>query len=127
MGFLKRFGGGSGPFMGSPKNLDTSRTNLLTKATYQIVPGPHGAHMAQLDLQFLRTSLSGAANPDMTLALVLDRSGSMTETYSDGHVYNAASAILAHVAQVGIGFDLVFYDSSRPLPVISRRLANCRA
>ena len=111
MGFLRRLGN-SGPYTGSPRNLNISQNNALTKATYQIVPGLHGGHMAQLELTFGRVGYSVVTNPDMTLAVVLDRSGSMTETYRDGHVYNAAAAILNHVAPSGTGYDLVFYDTS---------------
>src|SRR6185437_10314132 len=57
-----------------------------------------------------RQGIGGAANPDMTLAVLLDRSGSMEEAYRDGHVYNAASTILNYVAAAGTGFDLVFYN-----------------
>src|SRR5947209_5141603 len=110
MSFLRRLGG-SGPYMGSPKNLNNPRPDLLDRVTYQIVAGPHGLPMAQLGLRFTRT-YSAVVNPELTLAVVLDRSGSMTETYRDGHVYNAAAAILGHVQAAKTGFDLVFYDTS---------------
>src|SRR5229473_7247537 len=108
MGFFRRLGG-SGPYMGSPSTLANPRPDLLSRATYQIVAGPHGLPVAQLGLTFKRTG-PAVANPDLTLAVVLDRSGSMTETYRDGHVYNACAAILNHVSLAGVGFDLVFYD-----------------
>ena len=113
--------------MAFPRRLPNWDRNLLSQATYQIMPGSHGGPMVQLNLVFPRTSTPSASsysyggsssfgssssvtNPDMTLALLLDRSGSMTETYRDGHVFNAASAILSEVGSSG--FDLVFYDTA---------------
>lgn len=88
--------------------------NVLEQARYQIVPGGHGVPVAQLELDVWRT-VPGCTNPDMTLALVIDRSGSMTETFADGHVTNAASAIFGHVAGWAPGaaadINLAFYDS----------------
>jgi len=113
--------------MAFPRRLPNWDRALLSQATYQIMPGSHGGPMVQLNLVFPRTSTPSASsysyggsssfgssssvtNPDMTLALLLDRSGSMTETYRDGHVFNAASAILSEVGSSG--FDLVFYDTA---------------
>jgi Mg-chelatase subunit ChlD len=50
----------------------------------------------------------------MALALVIDRSGSMTETYREGHVLNAASAVFNNVTggrYAGAELYLAFYDS----------------
>lgn len=106
MGFLRRFG--NGPFTAIARPLPAPYP--LSKASYRIVPSQHGLPMAQLDLAFDRTSSPGMPNPEMSLAVLIDRSGSMQETYDEGHVYDVASTILSHVNAAGIGYDLVFYD-----------------
>src|SRR5579875_199665 len=94
------FRGSRDPLMPFPKRLPGRDRDLLAAATYQIVPGSHGAPMARLDLSF-RRDLPALSNPDLALALLLDRSGSMARTYADGHVFNAANAILGEVAASG--------------------------
>ena len=67
--------------------------------------------MAQVGLRF-RRDFAAAANPDMTLAVLLDRSGSMSEAFREGHVYNVAAAILNHVHPGWRpAIDLAFYDN----------------
>jgi len=111
------FGGGKNPYMLFPKRLPGRPRDALAAATYQIVPGARGVPMAQLDLRFLQ-NLPAVSNPDMALALLVDRSGSMSHTYADGHVFNAANAILQRVTGVSgqltgadAGFDIAFYDT----------------
>lgn len=65
--------------------------------------------MAQLGLTF-RREVGSVANPDMSLVVLLDRSGSMQEAFREGHVLNVAAAIFNHAAQAGVGYDLAFYD-----------------
>jgi hypothetical protein len=92
----------NGPYMASDRRLANPRPDLLTAARYQIVPGPRGLPMAQIDLTF-RRDLPAISNPDMTLAVLLDRSGSMGEAFRAGHAYNVAAAIINHVAAAGDG------------------------
>lgn len=82
----------------------------MARARYQIVPSPRGIPAVQLDLSFRRDSTLSMVNPDMTLAVLLDRSGSMQQTFNEGHVTNVATVIYNHVAAAGAGFDLMFYD-----------------
>lgn len=98
------------PYMASDRGLSNPRPDVLGGVRYQIVPSTRGLPMAQLDLRF-RRDLPAVANPDMTLAVLLDRSGSMSEAFREGHVLNVASAILNHVAYAGVGYDLAFYDT----------------
>ena len=95
--------------MSSDKGLANPNSQLLSGARYQIVPSGRGLPMAQLDLRF-RREIGAVANPDMSLVVLLDRSGSMGEAFREGHVLNVASAIFNHVAQAGVGYDLAFYD-----------------
>lgn len=95
--------------MASERGLSNPNSQLLRGARYQIVPSGRGLPMAQIDLTF-RRELGAVANPDMTLAVLLDRSGSMQEAFREGHVQNVAAAIYNHVAQAGVGYDLAFYD-----------------
>jgi uncharacterized protein YbjQ (UPF0145 family) len=106
MGFLRRAGG---PLLGSARNLPHARGDVFRRATYENATSPSGLPMIQLNLTFQR-NFAGVTNPDMSLAVLLDRSGSMSETYRDGHLYNAASTILNYVAAAGGGYDLVFYN-----------------
>ena len=107
---MRLFGQSSdNPYMGSDKGLANPNSQLLQGARYQIVPGGRGLPMAQIDLRF-RRELGAIANPDMSLVVLLDRSGSMQEAFREGHVLNVALAILNHVALAGIGYDLAFYD-----------------
>lgn len=107
---MRLFGQSSGnPYMSSDRGLANPRPDLLAGVRYQIIPGARGLPMAQLDLRF-RRELPAVANPDMTLAVLLDRSGSMSEAFREGHVLNVAAAILGHIAQAGVGYDLAFYD-----------------
>jgi len=101
---------GGDPYMSSDRGLANPRPDILSAVRYQIVPGARGAPMAQIGLRF-RRDFAAAANPDMTLAVLLDRSGSMSEAFREGHVYNVAAAILGHVQQAGAGYDLAFYDN----------------
>lgn len=99
----------SGPFMASDRRLPNPRPDVLTQTRYQIVPSARGLPMAQVGLTF-RRDLPVLSNPDMTLAVLLDRSGSMSEAFRGGHVLNVVNAIFNHVAPAGVGYDLVFYD-----------------
>jgi len=108
---MRLFGQGSdNPYMASDRGLANPRPDVLSGVRYQIIPSARGLPMAQLDLRF-RRDLPAVANPDMTLAVLLDRSGSMSEAFREGHVLNVAAAILNHVAQAGARYDLAFYDS----------------
>ena len=70
---MRFFGlGGNGPYMASDRRLPNPRPDLLTSTRFQIVPGTRGVPMAQIDLIF-RRNLPVCANPDMTLAVLLDR------------------------------------------------------
>lgn len=100
--------GSSSPYMMFPKKLPSYPRDLLTKATYQIVQGPQGAPQARIEMRFTLGPPS-VVNPSMALGLLLDRSGSMTETYNDGHVFNAADAVYTLVGSSG--FELGFYDT----------------
>lgn len=97
-------------YMASDRGLSNPRPDVLSGVRYQIIPSARGLPMAQLDLRF-RRDLPAVANPDMTLAVLLDRSGSMQEAFREGHVLNVTSAILNHVTQAGVGYDLAFYDN----------------
>lgn len=99
----------SNPYMASDRRLANPRPDVLSGARYQIVPSARGLPMAQIDLNF-RRDIPAVSNPDMTLAVLLDRSGSMRDAFREGHVDNVAAAIFNHVAQAGVGYDLVFYD-----------------
>jgi len=101
---------GGDPYMSSDRGLANPRPDILSAVRYQIVPGARGLPVAQVGLRF-RRDFAAAANPDMTLAVLLDRSGSMSEAFQEGHVYNVAAAILGHVQQAGAGYDLAFYDN----------------
>ncbi|HWE61857.1 MAG TPA: heavy metal-binding domain-containing protein, partial [Chloroflexota bacterium] len=94
----------------SARALPSFDRQLLQKATYQITTGTHGLPMVQLGLSFAQTG-NVVANPDLSLAVLIDRSGSMQETFAEGHVYDVASAILNYVSPAGVGYDLVFYDN----------------
>lgn len=107
---MRLFGQSSGnPYMASDRGLSNPRPDILSGLRYQIVPSSRGLPMAQIDLRF-RRDLSPVCNPDMTLVVLLDRSGSMQEAFREGHVLNVATAIFNHVAQAGVGYDLAFYD-----------------
>lgn len=131
MSFFGLFG--NGPYMAWPKRLNTGgQSTVLRNATYQVVASEHGLPMVQLDLDFQRWDKRGQpvspmrqmfatttvyrdwhpsmANPDMTVALLMDRSGSMSESFRDGHVYNICANVLNYLAAAGVGYDLVFYD-----------------
>ena len=107
--------------------------DVLRRARYQIVPGSHGVPVAQVELDVART-VPGYPNPDMALALVIDRSGSMMPTFMEGHVFAAASAVFNNVTggRTGARADihLAFYDT-RPtyvgrvstLPDLQRAIA----
>lgn len=97
------------PYSAYAHKLRGSSGAHMRRATYKIVPGPHGMPMVQLDLHFKRFA-PVVANPDMSLCVIMDRSGSMRETFAEGHVYNACSQILQYVSRAGVGYDMVFYD-----------------
>jgi hypothetical protein len=104
------FGQSSGSrYMASDRGLSNPRPDVLSGVRYQIVPSGRGLPMAQVDLRF-RRDLPVVANPDMTLAVLLDCSGLMQEAFREGHVLNVAAAILNHVALAGVGYNLAFYD-----------------
>ena len=111
MGFLKRV---SGSLVGN--HLANPRPDLFKGITYQHMTSNRGLPMIGLNLMPARAAsssgYSGVSNHEMTLALLVDRSGSMREAYQDGHVMNAASTILDYVTAAGSGFDLVFYDNT---------------
>ncbi len=123
---MRFFGQGNGPYMSRDRGLPNPSPGLLSAARYQIVPSARGLPMAQVDLQF-RRDIPVVANPDMTLAVLLDRSGSMSEAFREGHVLNVASAIFNHVAAAGVGYDLVFYDNLISDAGPMRSLADVRA
>jgi uncharacterized protein YbjQ (UPF0145 family) len=99
----------SDPYLSRPRGLANPRPDLFRSVHYQIVPSPRAMPMAQVSLDF-RQDVRPCANPDMTLTVLVDRSGSMAEAFAEGHVYNVTSAILNYVAPAGVGFDLIFYD-----------------
>ncbi|HEY4000226.1 MAG TPA: heavy metal-binding domain-containing protein [Candidatus Xenobia bacterium] len=98
-----------GPYTAFPRSFSPLPHPSLLGATWQVVSSPSGVPAVQLQFNFPPYG-AGVSNPDMTLALLLDRSGSMGEAYRDGHVYNLASTILQRLQIVGTGFDLVFYN-----------------
>lgn len=101
----------NGPYMAFPKKLRGFDSSALRNATYQLLPGDRGVPQVQLELQFRRTpDVKVCFNPEMSLVVLLDRSGSMGETFRDGHAFNACAAILDAVSLAGQGYDLVFYD-----------------
>lgn len=131
MSFFGLFG--NGPYMAWAKRLNVGyQSNVLRSATYQVVPSEHGLPMIQLDLDFQRWDHNGravlplrqlafgttvfrdwhpaTANPDMSVALLMDRSGSMSDVFNDGHVYNLCANVLNYLAAAGVGYDLGFYD-----------------
>jgi len=111
MGLFRRLGSG---LSGTTHTLHSPRPDLIGKIGYRIASSPHGLPMVELDLE--AATIGGAvANPEMTLAVLIDRSGSMTETFAEGHVYDVASAILNAVSTTGAGFDLAFYDTGPTL------------
>lgn len=107
---MRLFGlGGNGPYMAFDRRLPNNRSDLLTGSRYQIVPSPRGLPMAQVSLRFNRY-IPALVNPDMSLTVLIDRSGSMTDTFNEGHVYNVARTIFNHISWANAGFNLVFYD-----------------
>ncbi|HEY9724209.1 MAG TPA: heavy metal-binding domain-containing protein [Oscillatoriaceae cyanobacterium] len=101
----------NGPYMAFPKKLRGIDKTALQNATYQVVPSERGVPQMQLELQFRRSPDTPVCfNPDMSLVVLLDRSGSMGETFRDGHAFNACAAILDAVSLAGQGYDLIFYD-----------------
>lgn len=108
---MRLFGlGGNGPYMGFDRRLPNNRSDLLASSRYQIAPSPRGIPMAQISLRF-RRDIPALLNPDMTLTVLIDRSGSMTETFREGHVDNVAMAIWNHISWAqNAGLNLVFYD-----------------
>ncbi|MBX9722041.1 MAG: heavy metal-binding domain-containing protein, partial [Candidatus Obscuribacterales bacterium] len=122
MGILDLFQ--NGPYMQNPRPLKNVDWNVFKLATYQIVPSEHGVPMVRLELDFRRptsslftlargwTFPSSTINPDMTMAVLLDKSGSMSGTFSEGHAYNCCWNILNHLqsADHNLGYDLVFYS-----------------
>ncbi|BDI33761.1 hypothetical protein CCAX7_58120 [Capsulimonas corticalis] len=106
---MQFLGLGNGPYQTFSHGLSNPRSDLLSGVRYQIVPSMRGVPAAQLRLQFRRDA-SSITNPEMTLAVLLDRSGSMSEAFAEGHVYDVAQAILTHVLMAGSGYDLIFYD-----------------
>ncbi len=107
---MRLFGLGNGPYMSLRRGLANPRPDILTRVQYQIVPSIRGVPSAQISLQFQRNISGSITNPDLSLAVLLDRSGSMQAAFNQGHVYNVAATILNHVAPAGAGYDLVFYD-----------------
>lgn len=101
---------GNGPYMSMSRGLSNPRPDIIQNVRYQIVPSLNGIPSAQISLTFSRFTNVVTSNPDMSLAVLLDRSGSMSAAFEEGHVYNVARAILDHVAVAGVGYDLVFYD-----------------
>ncbi len=99
-----------GPYTAFPHRFQPLPHPTLLNATWQVVAGTTGQPAAQLFFSF-RDAPPSVANPDMTLALLLDNSGSMGSDYSNGHVYNLASMLLNRCRQAGVGYDLVFYNS----------------
>ena len=97
------------PYMSSSRGLANPRTDLLASVRYQIVPSLRALPMAQIELDF-RRDIPTVSNPDMTLTVLLDRSGSMSEAFREGHVFDVASAIFNHAFYAGVGYDLVFFD-----------------
>ncbi|MGH2344260.1 MAG: heavy metal-binding domain-containing protein [Chloroflexota bacterium] len=112
MGFLRRLGN---PITGE-KSLPNPRSDIFRTITYRQMASNQGLPMVGLNLTGARvvgsTGPALVSNPTMTLAVLLDRSGSMDEAYRSGHVLNAASTILSYVAAAGVGYDLVFYNHS---------------
>ena len=101
------------PYMSVARRLKGRDSSILDGATYQILPGDRGLPVAQLELQFNRWKFPNPTfNPEMSLCVLLDKSGSMSETFSDGHAFNACAAVLDEVQYSGNGFDLVFYDTA---------------
>ena len=107
---MRLFGMGNGPYMSMSRGLPNPEPALVDRVRYQILPSLNGLPSAQVSLQFRRNSTIVTSNPDMTLAVLLDRSGSMQLAFQEGHVFNVAQAILNHVAPANVGYDLVFYD-----------------
>jgi uncharacterized protein YbjQ (UPF0145 family) len=107
---MRLFGLGNGPYMSFSRGLPNPQPDLLAGVHYQIVPSLRGLPSAQISLRFRRDITGAVSNPDMSLAVLLDRSGSMQEAFAGGHVYNVLAAIQNYAALAGAGFDLVFYD-----------------
>ncbi len=135
MAFFGLFG--NGPYMAWAKRIPLTKKESywFRNATYQVVASQHGLPMMQLDLDFQRLDGKGfpttplrqmfqtnplspvyrdwaksTANPDMTVAVLMDRSGSMAGSFRDGHVYSVCANILFYLQAAGVGYDLVFYD-----------------
>lgn len=132
MSFFGLFG--NGPYMAWAKRIPMSKdaARSFRNATYQVVASPNGLPMMQLDLDFRRLNTAwkpvsamkqmfslnptyndwapSTSNPDMSVALLMDRSGSMAGSFRDGHVYNVCVNILYYLQSAGVGYDLFFYD-----------------
>jgi uncharacterized protein YbjQ (UPF0145 family) len=106
--------GRGSPYTHFAHNIPDRPRSVLQHARYQILPGGHAGPVAQVELGVSR-SVPGCPNPDMALALVIDRSGSMTMTFRDGHVLNAATAVFNEVTGGRVGttaeLSLAFYDT----------------
>jgi len=125
---------GNGPYMAWPKKLKDFDRQLLNGATYQIIPSPSGIPMVKLDMAFARLDRDGNpvrsiwgqpdnllvnidwaknyANPDMSVAVLMDISGSMLDVWRDGHVKNVCQTILNYIHSAGQGYDLILYSNS---------------
>ncbi len=104
--------GQNNPYMTRPHGLGNPNANYTRNASYQIVPGPSGLPMAQVEVQF-RRDLPPVTNPEMSLTLIIDRSGSMNETFQEGHVDNLVTTLYNYITangQLPGGFNMAFYD-----------------
>jgi len=124
---MRLFGLGNGPYMSNSRGLPNPQPDLLAAVQYQIVPSLHGLPSAQISLRFRRDITGSVSNPDMTLAVLLDRSGSMRPAFNEGHVYNVAAAIHNYAVIAGAGYDLVFYDDQVSDAGHMRTIDNVRA
>ena len=127
---------GNSPYMAWPKKFREFNRSLLDQATYQVLPSPNGVPMVKLDLAFSRLNSSGTpirsfwgmppkylvymdwaanvANPDMSVVVLMDISGSMMGAWTDGHVRDVCKTILNYTLSAGQGYDLILYND-RPV------------
>ena len=99
MASFERFG--LDPLQGLTRPLSNPRPDLLDTIAYQTGTSDQGLFMVQLTMTF--RPRGGATNPEMSLALLVDSSGSM----QDAEAYSEIEAIFSHVRE---GSDPVFFD-----------------
>jgi uncharacterized protein YbjQ (UPF0145 family) len=129
-------GFGNSPYMAWPKKFKNFDRSIIDQATYQVLPSPNGVPMVQLDVAFSRLDslcnpirstwgqpsnylanidwADNVSNPDMSVVVLMDISGSMFETWQEGHVRDVCKTVLNYTMSANQGIDLILYND-RPI------------